>query len=278
MKYLIFGRKEGWLAQKFGAYLEDSVISETDITNLEAVRAELDDKKPMIVINAAGITGRPNIDWCDSNAAETVAVNIAGPYNIAKACEERLLYLVHLSSGCIFQGDKGFTEEDKPEPPSFYSWSKYWAEQAILSIKGLHVLIIRLRLPIDVVPNPRNLINKLVKYSQVIDSENSITVIPDMLWVVKNLIDKGRIGIYHVVNPGSISPAKIMELYKKIIDPTHTFKIIKDEDLYSQDLATAKRSNCILNSDKLAFDGILLKPIDERIIEVLEEYKKNISI
>lgn len=276
MKYLIFGQ-QGWLAQKFNKALADSEISMVDITDLPALRKELNEKHPEIVINAAGITGRPNIDWCEEHKAETVAGNVTVPLNILQACGERKIYWVHLSSGCVFQGEgpdkKGFREDDQANPPSFYSWTKYWADQIL---KNFPVLIVRLRLPVDNEPNPRNLIDKLAKYSQIIDSKNSITVIPDFLEATKKLIEKKRVGIYHLVNPGLIAPSEIMELYKKIVNPNHQFKIISEEEIYKQGLAKAERSNCFLNTDKLQKEGIILKPIKERIVEILEEYKKNL--
>ena len=284
MKYLIFG-KDGWLANKLKNYLGDALISDVDILDLPAVRKELKEKKPEVVINAAGITGRPNIDWCEEHKAETVAGNVTVPLNILQACQEKNIYWVHFGSGCIFHGDnngKGFSaqggpssgwkEEDEANPPSFYSWTKFWADSIL---KHFPVLIVRLRLPIDIEPNPRNLINKLQKYSQVWNPQNSVTVIPDLLSATKQLIEKKKTGIYHVVNPGTIGPADLMELYQKMVDPSHKFKRIKEEELYTKGLANAKRSNCVLNTDKLQAEGIFLKPINERIIEVLEEYKRH---
>lgn len=278
MKYLILGQ-QGWLAQKFNKFLKDSEISMVDILDLDALRKELDEKKPAVVINCAGITGRPNIDWCEEHKVETVTGNVTVPLNILQACSERRIYWVHLGSGCIFQGEgpdgKGFSEEDdnKAQPPSFYSWTKYWADQIL---KNFPVLIVRLRLPVDKEPNPRNLIDKLAKYSQIIDVENSITVIPDFLETTKKLMDKKRVGIYHLVNPDVIAPSEIMELYKKIVNPNHQFKVISEEEIYKQGLAKAERSNCFLNTDKLQKEGIILKPIKERIVEIMEEYKKNL--
>lgn len=283
MKYLIFGKK-GWLAQKFNDFLEDSEISEVDVTDLESLRKELDEKKPEIVINAAGKTGRPNIDWCEEHDTETIISNVIGARKIFRACSERGIYWVHLSSGCIFQGGgfsakggpaSGWREEDddKATPPSWYSWTKYWTDQFL---KDKPVLIVRLRLPIDNQPGPRNLIDKLLKYSKVINDENSVTVIPDFLKAVKQLIEKRRTGVYHVVNPGTISPSRIMEIYKEIVNPEHQFEVIADQDLYKQGLAVARRSNCVLNTDKLQEEGIYLKPINERIVEIMKEYKANL--
>lgn len=278
MKYLIFGKSSGWLARKFNNFLEDSLISEVDITDLPAIRRELEEMSPDVVINAAGITGRPNIDWCEEHKLETVAGNVAGALNLELACAERDLYWVHLSSGCVFQGsgpyNKGFMEDDRPTPPSFYSCTKYWADEIL---KNFPVLIIRLRLPIDNEPGPRNLIDKLLKYPRIIDSENSMTVIPDLLFAMKKLMEKRRTGVYHVVNPGTLRPSEIMMLYKELIDPDHQFEIISGDDLYKMGLAKATRSNCVLNTGKLEEEGIILTPIQERIREILYEYKEHLK-
>jgi dTDP-4-dehydrorhamnose reductase len=278
MKYLIFGKDSGWLAKKFNNFLEDSLISEVDITDLPAIRRELEEVSPEVVINAAGITGRPNIDWCEEHKLETVAGNVSGALNIEFACAERNIYWAHLSSGCVFQGsgpyNKGFMEDDKSAPPSFYSYTKHWTDEIL---KNFPVLIIRLRLPIDNEPGPRNLIDKLVKYPRIIDSENSVTVIPDLMFAMKKLIEKRKTGVYHVVNPGTIRPSEIMMLYKEMIDPSHQFEIISGDDLYKMGLAKATRSNCVLNTGKLEEEGIILAPIQERIKEVLLEYKKHLN-
>src|SRR3989344_9520173 len=113
MKYLIFGK--GYLGNKFLAVLKNSEITDTDVANTDAVRKIMDERKPEVVINCAGRTGRPNIDWCEDHKAETLYSNVTGPLVLSKACLERGVFMVHLGSGCIYQGDyngKGFSEED----------------------------------------------------------------------------------------------------------------------------------------------------------------------
>lgn len=279
-KILIFGRK-GWLAKRFNEFLKDSEISNVDITDKEAVRKELRKKEPDVIINAAGRTGRPNIDWCEEHKKETATSNITGPSILSDVCREQSIYWVHLGSGCIFQGnglnEKGFKEDDKPDPSSFYSWTKYWGDE-ISRTKNSPVLILRLRMPVDNRPHSRNLIDKLAGYNYIIDSQNSITIIPDLLEVTKQLMEKRRLGIYHVVNPGTIGPAEIMELYQQRVNPNHRFTIISEEELYEKGLAKARRSNCTLNTDKLQREGIKLKPVKERIVEILREYKANLGL
>ena len=77
MKYknLIFGN--GYLGNRLGAYLKDSVVSSARINSLEDVEREIEKYNPDNIINCSGKTGRPNIDWCESNKAETHHSNVA---------------------------------------------------------------------------------------------------------------------------------------------------------------------------------------------------------
>lgn len=275
MKYIIFGR-QSWLGGKIDQSLKadghQGEIYPADITDLSAVRAALDWVKPDMVINCAGKTGHPNIDWCEDHKPETFVVNTVGPLNIMTACQERGLYMVHLSSGCIYDNagyDKPLTEEAPASPPSFYSWTKLWADEVL---KNFPVLIVRLRMPIDSQPNPRNLITKLSKYPKIIDVENSATIVDDLLVAIKGLTAKRCTGIYNVTNPGSIKHREIMAMYLELVDPKHKFEMIPAADLLRLGLAKAGRSNCILSTAKLEKEGIHLRPIKEAMRETLIKY------
>ena len=61
--------------------------------------------RPEVVINCAGKTGRPNVDWCDAHPDETLRVNVTGAITLLEECRRLGIYLVHLSSGCIYEGE-----------------------------------------------------------------------------------------------------------------------------------------------------------------------------
>ncbi len=272
-KILIFGN--GWLGNKYKNYFGASAtITSTDIGDKDAVAAILEKTKPQIVINTAGKTGRPNVDWCESHKEETVYSNIAGALVLAHECMLRDIQFVHLSSGCLFQGDnkgKGWSEDDKTTPPNFYAWTKFMADEIL---KQFPVLILRLRMPIDKISDPRNLINKLATYKKIIDVENSVTIVEDLLYATDQLIQKKKTGIYHIVNPGTVRHRDILAWYKKYVDPKHTYEMIPLKKLQELGLTQAGRSNCILNTNKLKSAGVKLRPAKAAIIEALKEYKK----
>ena len=278
MKYLIFG--SGYLGNKFLTALgKDASISKADIANIEQVQTAVEEFRPEVIINTAGKTGKPNIDWCEDHKSKTVYSNVTGPLVLAKVAMDKDLKMVHLGSGCIYFGENKseFSENDVPDINnvlSFYSKTKAWSEQIL---NYFPILQIRLRMPVDGEPNPRNLIWKITHYQKVMDKvPNSMTVIPDLIAATTKLITKGKTGIYNVVNPGSITHGEILKLYKEIIDPNHTYESISEAELSK--LTKAARSNCLLSTNKLENEGIVLPEIHERIREILVEYKKQLTI
>lgn len=275
VKGIVFGK--GFLgsriADEFGCEL---IGREADPLNLKVLRDFLDREKPEVVINAIGKTGRPNIDWCEDNKEETILSNIVAAINLCTECNKRNIYFVHLSSGCIYEGDndgKGFSEEDGPNfEGSFYSKSKILAEKIL---KEFPCLIVRLRMPIDNRPHDRNLINKLRNYDRVIDVKNSMTCVPNMIGVLRNLISQRRVGIYNVVNPGVISAAEILKMYQEIVYSGCEFEIMSLSELDA--ITKAKRSNCVLNTDKLIKEGIEMPEIHQAIKECLLNYRRHIQ-
>ena len=271
-KGVIFGA--GFLGKKVSEEFGYPTCS-LDVLNLPSLSAYLDQEKPGIIINAVGKTGRPNIDWCEEHKGETIMSNFVGAVNLCVEAAKRGIYFVHLGSGCVYDGDnngKGYTEEDEPNfyGPQFYAKTKILAEKAL---KEFPCLQIRLRMPVDDMPHDRNFIDKVKKYSKVIDIQNSMTTVPHMLKALKVLIEKRKTGIYNFVNPGTISAKEIMQMYKEIIKPEHEFEVFSLEELDS--ITKGKRSNCYLNTDKLKGEGIELPEIHEAIRECLMRYKEN---
>ncbi|OGF51546.1 hypothetical protein A3I27_01585 [Candidatus Giovannonibacteria bacterium RIFCSPLOWO2_02_FULL_43_11b] len=269
---MIFGN--GWLGNKF----KDSfhvALSPADITDKKAIVDELIKYRPECVINAAGKTGKPNIDWCEDHKMETISSNVIGPLILAEICLKKNIYFGHISSGCIYDGaapkESGFSEKDKPNPISFYSWTKVEAEKLL---KPFPFLIMRIRMPFDSRPHQRNLITKLAGYKNIIDAYNSLTSVEDFLNAAKILIEKRATGVFNIVNDGIIGHKEIMDLYQKIVDPSISYTLIKPEELLEKGLVKAGRSNCKLDNSKLVAEGIKMRNAKEAIKSELMEYKK----
>src|ERR1700685_3093529 len=131
--------------------------AEVDYANPGALRAALLADKPEFLVNAAGYTGKPNVDACEIHKAECLMGNAVLPGIVAGACEDAGVPWGHVSSGCIYNGDghggSGFTELDPPNftfrsgPCSFYSGTKGLGEEVLAGHPNLFVW--RLRIPFE---------------------------------------------------------------------------------------------------------------------------------
>ena len=272
MKTLIFGC--GFMGQRLARDLPGALLDPADIADESAVRAALQAHKPDAVVNAAGKTGRPNVDWCETHEYETYRSNVEGPLVLASSCKAAGAYLLHLGSGCVFYGPSpslgGWREDDFANPKSFYSRTKYAADLVLSKLPN--VAVARLRMPIDSLPGARNLITKLAGYKQVIDVENSVTFVDDLVGVVAALIERRAVGVFHATNPGTMRHRDLLGLYRDLVDPSHQVELIREEDLVARGLAKLGRSNCVLASGNLAALGITMRPAEVALRDALQRY------
>ncbi|PJC02156.1 MAG: hypothetical protein CO073_00960 [Candidatus Komeilibacteria bacterium CG_4_9_14_0_8_um_filter_36_9] len=129
-------------------------------------------------------------------------------------------------------------------------------------------------MPLDNIPSPSNIIDKLVTYEKIIDVENSLTVIEDMIAVFHKLMEQKATGIFHVTNPGTIRHKEIIEMYQKIVDSSITKEWISNDELVKQGLAVKGRSNNCLQSNNLEKVGIKMRPVKEAVRDTLVKYAK----
>lgn len=276
MKILIFGK--GYIAHKFLNHFGEgeAFISDLRIGDYSALVEELKVQKPDVVLNCAGKTGRPNVDWCEDHKMETLFGNVTVPLLLARACDELGLYMVHVGSGCVYTGDKngvGFCEEDEPNfEGSFYSRTKAWSETML---REFPILQLRLRMPLDGEPGERNFLSKILKYEKVISIPNSLSILDDFLAASEELIKQRATGVFNMTNPGIIDHEEILEMYKEIVDPTFEYELMSLDELES--ITKAGRSNCGLASDKLESYGIQMRPVREAMRTLMQEYKENLE-
>jgi len=113
--------------------------------NREAVIAEIEKYKPTHILNAAGSTGRPNVDWCEDHKPETIRNNVIGTINLADVAYEKGIHITVFATGCIYAYDEkhpiggpGFLETDKANfDGSFYSETKAHVEEVCYTIPYL---------------------------------------------------------------------------------------------------------------------------------------------
>lgn len=288
-KVLIFGGKTGWIGGlMYDLCVEkgiEAVKAETRIENRESLAKELDEVKPSHVLMAAGITGRPNIDWCEDHKPETIRTNVIGTLNVADLCNERGIHVTVYATGCIFQYDEkhalgsgvGFKETDTPNfDGSFYSKTKGYMEPLLECYPNC--LVLRVRMPVSDDLIHRNFVTKIAKYERIVNIPNSMTILHEMLPASLAMAKKGLLGVYNFTNPGVISHNEVMDLYIKYIDPTYTYKNFTIEE--QNKILKAARSNNELDTTKLMKDmpeGVVINDIKTAYELCFQRMKVNLT-
>ncbi|GAB2780065.1 dTDP-4-dehydrorhamnose reductase [Rhabdobacter roseus] len=101
-----------------------------DITDAGQVAQVLDKYQPQVVIHTAAMT---NVDQCETEKDACWAQNVTAVQYLVEACKKTNSFLVHVSTDFIFDGAAGPYDVDaEANPLSFYGWSKYAAEKAVV--------------------------------------------------------------------------------------------------------------------------------------------------
>jgi 3,5-epimerase/4-reductase len=282
---------------------------EVDCTHFGALLEALKALRPALVINAAGFTGKPNVDACETQRGETILGNIVLTQTVAEACAAGGTRLGSVSSGCIYTGAKvedengvqtiepdlnaphlqkllqtrsarvrGFAEIDPPNFSfaqnncSFYSGTKAVAEQVLAQFPDFYVW--RLRIPFEGEDNGRNYLSKIQRYPKVYQNWNSISHLGDFVSACLDLWQLGLPGgCFNIVNPGYISTREVVELVRKFTRPAWQPEFWKDDSEFYRTIAHAPRSNCLLDAAKLLQAGVKIRPVEDALEDALRHWK-----
>jgi len=241
--------------------------AEVDYSNSDALFNYLKDRSFIAVVNCTGYTGRPNVDAAERDRELCHLLNVEIPLNIYDVCEKLGINFYHISSGCIYSGyDKLWTEEDAPNfgiscpDASWYSKTKHMAEKG-LSTGSCYC--IRLRMPFSGINPPsfelqeRCLLKKLSEYDKLVNTLNSKTYVPALCDFLLELIRRTALTyndrqiIYNYACSDPLDIKTIVNMMNKVpgIEWDPEFVEWKDLDI------VAKRSNCIISTQKALDDG-----------------------
>ena len=296
MKILIYG-SNGWIGSQFVEILKNNNIDfssgKSRADDNENLIEEIDKINPTHIISfigrTHGVIGEKEyttIDYLeqDGKLIENVRDNLYSPLLIAELCKQRNIHYTYLGTGCIFKYDEehpygeeinGFNENDLPNFfGSSYSVVKGFTDR-IMKLYN-NVLNLRIRMPITNEKNPRNFITKITSYEKICSVPNSMTVLPELLPIVLDMMKNETFGTINLTNPGLISHNEILEMYKEIVDPSFTWKNFSQEE--QRKILSADRSNNYLNTTRLESLYPNVSNIKKSIRMILLEYKIKLQI
>ena len=296
MLVLVYGSK-GWIGSQFIEILKKNnihfVCGNSRVDKEEDLLSEINNTTPTHIVSFIGRThGKigskiySTIDYLEEKGKlyENVRDNLFSPIFIAEICREKNIHFTYLGTGCIFKFDEehpfgkeenGFTESSLPNFfGSSYSVVKGFTDR-LMKIYANNVLNLRIRMPITGEKNSRNFITKITNYDRICSMPNSMTVLPELLPFVLDMMQKNVTGTVNLTNPGLISHNEILQLYKEIVDDSFTWKNFSQEEQLS--ILAADRSNNYLDSTKLESLYPEVKHIKDSVIDCLKHYKETFT-
>lgn len=288
--FVVLGGK-GYVGTAFQKHLQQQglpfrVVSRADVNyaDLDSLIGFLKDQRPEFLINAAGFTGKPNVDACEIEKTSCLSGNAVLPGVIRSACEHLSLPWGHVSSGCIFTGAKpngdGFSETDAPNFSfrqnncSFYSGCKALGEEVLSGADNCFVW--RLRIPFNEVDSPRNYLSKMMRYDRLLNATNSLSHLDQFVRAsVACWTKRINFGVYNLTNPGFVTTREVVDLIVRHGLCKKDFSFFDTEEEFMQLAAKTPRSNCVLDSNKAVAAGLGMAPVEEALELALQSWSAN---
>lgn len=291
MKVLIYGSK-GWIGKQFVQLLREAANIEychgfARANEIEEVKKEISLYEPTHVVAFIGRTHGPafnTIDYLEQpgKLVENLRDNLYAQLTLANVCTSMHIHYTCIGTGCIFEYDEehsmntesaaSFQEHDEPNFfGSSYSIVKGFTDMLMHQYEDT-VLNLRIRLPIATMDNPRNLISKIIRYDRVTNVPNSVSVLPNLLPALLKMMKDGITGTINFTNPGTISNSRILELYKKHVNPEFVWKTMTIDEQDS--MLAARRSNNYLDTSTLESIYSDLLNVEDAVEMVLKNWNK----
>jgi dTDP-4-dehydrorhamnose reductase len=117
------------------ASIQGYAYESLDVTNREETLAKIQVLKPDYIIHTAAMT---NVDQCETDRDACWELNVRATETLVEACRVNDIFLVHVSTDFIFDGENGpYDEEAEANPISFYGVSKLAAERMVFKSANL---------------------------------------------------------------------------------------------------------------------------------------------
>lgn len=112
--------------EQFFEGCEGQLFNAVDVNDLATVDTVLKELSPDVVLNCIGLIKQHDISKQHTDA---IAINSLLPHQLASLCDSHSCKLIHFSTDCVFDGNKGlYTEEDNPNASDLYGRSKCLGE------------------------------------------------------------------------------------------------------------------------------------------------------
>jgi dTDP-4-dehydrorhamnose reductase len=114
-----------------------------------------------------------------------------------------------------------------------------------------------------------------MRYPRLLEATNSISELDEFVDATLACWTKRvPFGTYNVTNPGKVTTREVVELIRRSGVCRKDFSFFSSEDEFMRTAAKTPRSNCVMDSSKLAAVGIELTPVQDALERDLKGWKK----
>lgn len=265
--------------------IEGSTAFKLDKCERDSVFSLFEKVKPEVVIDTAALH---NVNYCEAHKDEAWKVNVEGTRNVAEACKKINGKMIFISTDYVFDGKKGFyNENDEPNPLNYYGKTKLEAEKILRSLE-LEYLIARTSVIYGWNPSEisglksssgksmnfviwtlKKLRNK-EPVQIVTDQFSSPTLADNLAEVLLVMASSNKSGVYHTAGKSCLNRyefalkiAEIFNLDKNLIKPTTS-------DVFKQVAERPKR--CCLDVNKAEKDfGVKFLTVEQGLHEMKKQ-------
>eukprot|EP00163_Fabomonas_tropica_P004474 TRINITY_DN13949_c0_g1_i2.p1 TRINITY_DN13949_c0_g1~~TRINITY_DN13949_c0_g1_i2.p1 ORF type:complete len:826 (+),score=231.88 TRINITY_DN13949_c0_g1_i2:126-2603(+) len=201
-------------------------ISEARCENRTQVLEDIQKYRPKHIFCAAGISGRPNIDWCEDHPQETLRANVLGMLTVVDCAAQNGIGVTLFGSGSLYKADDkhpvgsghGFKEVEEPNNLGKVYLRLRAQLEDMLKLYD-NVLNLRVIYPISSDIHERSVVSKLLKYDKVASTATNWSVLDSLFPIAVDMAERDITGTFNFVNPGTMTHNEVLELYKKYVDP-----------------------------------------------------------
>jgi len=184
-----------------------------DVRSHIKLAAVITDFHPDVVVNAIGIVKQlPEA----SQSIPSIEINALFPHRLALLCKDISARMVHLSTDCVFSGNKGnYKESDTPDPDDLYGRTKFLGE-----VNEEHCLTLRTSMIGPELFRKKNLLEWFLDQSKTVQGYKKVIfsgfTTLELSRVIENMISNypEANGVYHVSSE-PISKFELLCLIKK---------------------------------------------------------------
>ena len=103
-----------------------NIIGNVRADDLNSVHQAIERSNPDVVINCIGIVKQLP---AANDPLPSIAINALFPHQLAKMCRQKNIRLIHMSTDCVFSGNRGnYSEDDPSDAEDLYGKTKYLGE------------------------------------------------------------------------------------------------------------------------------------------------------